>query len=49
MTTFSPTVEQIGDKWYYWLDKWVAPRGPFDSEQAAQDAMQGELQTYHGH
>lgn len=49
MAVFYPTVEQVGDKWYYWLDKWVGPKGPFDTEQDALNALEGELQTYHGH
>jgi hypothetical protein len=49
MTVFYPTVEQVGEEWYYWVDRWTGPKGPFDSAQAAQDALQAELQTYHGH
>lgn len=43
-----PKVEQVGNLWYYWLSKWEAAKGPFESSQAAYDAMQAELQSRHG-
>lgn len=43
-----PKTEQVGDKWYYWLDSWTGPKGPFESLQAANDAMTAELQSRHG-
>lgn len=41
-------VLQVGEKWFYTLDNWVATRGPFDTQQQAQDALDVELQTYRG-
>lgn len=39
---------QVGEKWFYTLDNWVATRGPFESYQQAHDALQVELQNYYG-
>lgn len=43
-----PYVEQVGTQWYYWLSQWEAAKGPFESMQAANDAMTAEMQTRHG-
>lgn len=43
-----PKVVQIGDKHYYILSEWEAAKGPFDSSEAAYDAMAAELQSRHG-
>lgn len=49
MTYPYPKVEELNDNWYYWMDEWVGPKGPFDTEQQCRDAMQADEQTYHGH
>lgn len=43
-----PKVELVGSQWFYWIDAWTGAKGPYDSMQAAQDAMTMELRGRYG-